>query len=42
MSKVESIKRVATLKGAPEFAAYIKKDLAKWVRVVKEAGVTAE
>src|SRR5260370_15139074 len=24
MSKVESIKRVATLKGAPEFAAYIK------------------
>jgi len=25
-----------------EFAAYIKKDLAKWARVVKEAGITAE
>ncbi len=25
-----------------EFAAYIKKDLAKWARVVKEAGITPE
>jgi tripartite-type tricarboxylate transporter receptor subunit TctC len=25
-----------------EFAAYIKKDLAKWARVVKEAGIAAE
>jgi tripartite-type tricarboxylate transporter receptor subunit TctC len=25
-----------------EFAAYIKKDLAKWARVVKEVGITAE
>ena len=25
-----------------DFAAYIKKDLAKWARVVKEAGITAE
>jgi tripartite-type tricarboxylate transporter receptor subunit TctC len=29
--------------GSPdEFAAYIKKDLAKWTRVVKEVGITAE
>jgi tripartite-type tricarboxylate transporter receptor subunit TctC len=29
--------------GTPEeFAAYIKKDLAKWARVVKEVGITAE
>ena len=25
-----------------EFAAYIKKDVAKWARVVKEAGITPE
>ena len=30
------------LKGAPQFAAFIKSELAKWTRVIKEAGIKAE
>jgi tripartite-type tricarboxylate transporter receptor subunit TctC len=32
----------ATAGSPEEFAAYIRKDLAKWTRVVKEVGITAE
>jgi len=32
----------AVTSSAEEFAAYIRKDLAKWARLVKEVGITAE
>jgi tripartite-type tricarboxylate transporter receptor subunit TctC len=39
---MESRGAEAVTSSPEEFAAYIKKDLAKWARVVKEAGITAE
>jgi len=39
---MESRGAEAVTSSPEDFAAYIKKDLAKWARVVKEAGITAE
>ena len=39
---MESRGAEAVTSSPEEFAAYIKKDLAKWARVVKEVGITAE
>ena len=39
---MESRGAEAVTSSPEEFAAYIKKDLAKWTRVVKEVGITAE